>query len=210
MTRTTMVRLRWAFGRALQWITQGILVLGLVWTLMVIATSMINRQERELPQARFITSTGLIDWSKIDREPIRKASTAELNCLAENIYYEAGAEPELGKIAVGIVTINRTRDHRWPGSICAVVSQRTPVATTSDSRWICQFSWMCESTHTTRKKNQQNWASSQRVARMLLEHGGYERYSAAFEGIKYFHNTSVRTNWGYRKVAQIGNHIFYK
>lgn len=210
MTRTTMVRLRWAFGRALQWITQGILVLGLVWTLMVIATTMINRQERELPQARFITNSGLIDWSRIDREPMRRASTAELNCLAENIYHEAGAEPELGKIAVGVVTINRTRDGRWPGSICGVISQRTPTSKDTGARWICQFSWMCEGRKDVAKRNQQNWTSSQRVARMLLEHGGYERYSAAFEGIKFFHNTSVRPNWNYRKVAQVGNHVFYK
>ena len=49
----------------------------------------------------------------------------DLECLARNIYYEAGMESEEGKAAVGLVTINRSRDDKFPKSICGVVSQRT-------------------------------------------------------------------------------------
>jgi len=49
----------------------------------------------------------------------------EVQCLAQNIYYEARNEPEEGKVAVGLVTINRTQDPRFPDSVCGVVHQRT-------------------------------------------------------------------------------------
>jgi len=45
----------------------------------------------------------------------------DAECLAENIYHEARGESTLGKIAVGLVTINRVRDARWPSNICSVV-----------------------------------------------------------------------------------------
>ena len=49
----------------------------------------------------------------------------EVQCLAQNIYYEARNEPEEGKVAVGLVTLNRTQDSRFPDSVCGVVHQRT-------------------------------------------------------------------------------------
>jgi spore germination cell wall hydrolase CwlJ-like protein len=49
----------------------------------------------------------------------------EVKCLAQNIYYEARNEPEEGKVAVGVVTLNRTQDPRFPKSVCGVVHQRT-------------------------------------------------------------------------------------
>ena len=50
---------------------------------------------------------------------------SDLECLARNIYYEAGSEPEEGKAAVGLVTINRSRSGNFPTTICGVVNQRT-------------------------------------------------------------------------------------
>ena len=49
----------------------------------------------------------------------------DLKCLSKNIYYEAGAEPEEGKVAVGLVTLNRAQDGRFGGSICEVVEQKS-------------------------------------------------------------------------------------
>ena len=40
-------------------------------------------------------------------------SSKDVDCLAHNIYYEAGNEPEEGKVAVAMVTINRVRDGRF-------------------------------------------------------------------------------------------------
>ena len=37
----------------------------------------------------------------------------ELTCLAQNIYYEAGLEVEEGRVAVGLVTINRSNNNKY-------------------------------------------------------------------------------------------------
>ena len=56
-------------------------------------------------------------------------STAEEDCLARNIYHEAGVEPTVGKYAVAQVTLNRLKDGRWGRDICSVVYSKA------------QFSW---------------------------------------------------------------------
>ena len=95
-------------------------------------------------------------------------SPKDVDCLAHNIYYEAGNEPEEGKVAVAMVTINRVRDGRFGKSICSVVDQRTVVSrakqvtvtkmtrnvigqkvpekateTVVQNVTVCQFSWRC-------------------------------------------------------------------
>ena len=50
---------------------------------------------------------------------------SDLECLAKNIYYESASEPEEGKVAVGLVTINRSNSGNFPTTICGVVNQRT-------------------------------------------------------------------------------------
>jgi hypothetical protein len=51
-------------------------------------------------------------------------SDKDVECLARNIFYESGSEPLEGKVAVGLVTINRSQDPRYPNTICGVVHQK--------------------------------------------------------------------------------------
>ena len=44
--------------------------------------------------------------------PCHAEVNKDLDCLARNIYYEAGLESEEGKVAVGLVTINRSQDEK--------------------------------------------------------------------------------------------------
>ena len=82
----------------------------------------------------------------------------QVKCLAENIYFEARAESDVGKAAVGNVTKNRVLDSRWPSTYCEVVHQG-PVRESWKTRgkdvaqedrvfWPikhrCQFSWYCD------------------------------------------------------------------
>ena len=158
----------------------------------------------------------------------------DLECLARNIYYEAGMESEEGKAAVGLVTINRSRDDKFPKSICGVVSQRTIKShyktvsitkvqhdsigrkklvtedhTVVTSQTICQFSWQCGRVGQI-DKNDEHWDSSLRVARELLE-GGYNNLRDRFADAMYFHNTQVKPAWAKQKqrIEKIGSHIFY-
>jgi spore germination cell wall hydrolase CwlJ-like protein len=132
----------------------------------------------------------------------------DLTCLARNIYFESGAEPELGKIAVGVVTLNRVHDKRWNMSVCGVVEQRTKTSLEDrPSQTVCQFSWTCMNKRNPEKG--ENWNESLRIAKMLME-GGYERYAPMFEGAVFFHANYVNPKWKLQKVAVINDHTFYK
>ena len=152
------------------------------------------------------TTTDVINTVAEATVMVKKAiQPVDLQCLAENIYFEAGNQPELGKVAVGVVTLNRTMDHRFPKSVCGVVKQ----AIQGENGPRCQFNWVCEGK--TNPSNSKNWRESLRIARMLLE-GGYDQYKSVFEDVLFFHAASLKTNWNKRhnRVGQIGDHIFYK
>jgi len=160
--------------------------------------------------------------------------TKELDCLARNIFYESGSEPREGKIAVGMVTINRSQDDRFPNTICGVVKQRTvtsvpkQVSTTTmvKTGWfnkpekhvetktvwnqltVCQFSWSCMKVQTP-KENDPRWVESKQVAQELLT-GGYDDYRPKYGNLEYFHATFIHPAWkGLKRMARIGGHIFY-
>jgi spore germination cell wall hydrolase CwlJ-like protein len=160
----------------------------------------------------------------------------ELMCLARNIFYESGGESERGKIAVGMVTLNRTEHPAFPDSICGVVKERTvfekprqiktirqvvtgrgpwkkieqvtEVSTVIDKRVVCQFSWVCAITRRI-KATDHAWVESLAVARSLLT-GEYDHYQAEMGNWLYFHATHVNPRWhNLRREARIGGHIFY-
>ena len=58
-------------------------------------------------------------------ESKKEVDPRDLKCLSKNIFYEAASEPEEGKVAVGLVTLNRAQDGRFGNSICDVVEQRS-------------------------------------------------------------------------------------
>ena len=162
----------------------------------------------------------------------------ELNCLAKNIYYEAGTESEEGKVAVGIVTLNRVADGRFSNSVCGVVHQQTvlhrvkkthitrqvhtkkylvidhveqvtEVQTQPYTTAVCQFSWNCERVKSI-NPNDERWTESLRIAEELLQ-GGYNEFQDKYQEALYFHATTIRPAWHSlkKRVARIGNHVFY-
>lgn len=156
----------------------------------------------------------------------------ELQCLARNIFYESASEPEEGKVAVGLVTLNRVRDGRFGKSVCTVVNQRTTTmverrhirevrtvwgtkrepVTVWEKFTICQFSWRCMATRTPRSQDER-WVESQRIAEDLLSSdSSYVEYRDKYENALYFHATHVRPSWAHQKalVGRIGGHKFYE
>ena len=162
-------------------------------------------------------------------------SSKDIDCLAKNIYYEAGSEPEEGKVAVAMVTINRVRDGRFGKSICSVVEQRTvmvreravkktEIVSTGwfgrpenrtvteikmDQVPVCQFSWRCMFVRKP-KDSDDRWEASQEVAARLLK-GDYATWQSKYSDALYFHSTNIRPVWakGKAHVARIGGHMFY-
>jgi spore germination cell wall hydrolase CwlJ-like protein len=122
----------------------------------------------------------------------------QVDCLAENIYYEAGHEPRDGKIAVAMVTLNRVQDPQFPKDICSVVKQKT--------KSTCQFSWFCE--HDKRIRSNSAYLQAREIA--LLVYANYEKMHDMTSGALFYHADYVNPRWKLERTAVIGRHIFYK
>lgn len=132
-----------------------------------------------------------------------KTREQQLDCLALNIYREAGYEPFEGKVAVAQVTMNRVADGRFGKDVCGVVYQKNVVM----DRVVCQFSWYCDSVHRNRPVNKEAYNESYEVAKkVLLE----EFRLSVLKDALYYHATYVNPRWPHQKIGQIGQHIFYK
>ena len=123
----------------------------------------------------------------------------EVECLAKNIYYEAGSESRNGKIAVAEVTMNRVKSKQFPRTVCGVVYQKT--------RGTCQFSWVCEDGK--RIRSTLAWKESLQIAENILIS---KRKYGIIGNAMYFHADYVDPAWANEKklIVQIGRHIFYR
>lgn len=127
----------------------------------------------------------------------------ELECLATNIYYEAGNQNFMGKVAVAQVTLNRVNDGRFGSTICEVVYAKGLIS----GKMICQFSWVCEN-----KKRILNTQSPQYIESMEVAKKVYlENFKlGSLENSLFFHADYIKPGWRREKIIQIGRHIFYK
>lgn len=148
-----------------------------------------------------IMSLCVIHLNLAEAKEVETNQDAQLMCLAQNIYYEAGMEQFRGKVAVAQVTVNRVEHGKFPRTICGVVHQKTQIA----GKMICQFSWNCNPVRKIRYLSEA-WQESLMVAQQVLEDNlRMERLNGAL----YFHAAHINPQWGLEKVARIGNHIFY-
>ena len=141
----------------------------------------------------------------LDRPEVVTAKERErqLDCLAINIYKEAGNEPFEGKVAVAQVTLNRVESKDFPNDVCGVVYQKTRFT----EKVVCQFSWYCDSKHRARPIHKETYAESYEVAkRVLLE----DFRLPSLEHALYYHADYVSPNWRLDKIVKIGTHIFYQ
>lgn len=127
----------------------------------------------------------------------------QLECLARNIYYEAGNQPFEGKVAIAQVTINRAESGQFPKDICQVVYQKNVVY----EKVLCQFSWYCETATMTRPRNTAMFRESEMVARQVLLEGFR---LPSLQKALYFHATHINPKWNRERVAVIAGHVFYK
>ena len=127
----------------------------------------------------------------------------QLDCLAINIYREAGYEPFEGKVAVAQVTMNRVAAGKFGNDVCGVVYQKNVFM----DKVICQFSWACDQVHRNRPINKEAYNESYEVAKKVLLEGF--RLSILKDAL-YYHATYVNPRWPLDKIGQIGQHIFYK
>jgi len=125
-----------------------------------------------------------------------------LDCLAMNVYKEAGYEPFEGKVAVAQVVLNRVDHPKFPKDICAVIYQKNVIM----EKVVCQFSWYCEGMASSKPKNKMYQESYAVAKKVLLEGFRLDGLNDAL----YFHAVHVNPSWPYQKIGKIGNHIFYR
>ena len=168
-------------------------VIGLVAVIFLIQ-NVTQTKMQKLREGQMLSSPDIVSIKTRERQ---------LECLAMNIYREAGHENFEGKVAVAQVTMNRASHPSFPKDVCAVVFQKTVVI----DRVICQFSWYCDTAHKARPVNQSAYNESMAVAKKVLLEGF--RLDVMKEAL-YYHANYVNPRWPLEKIGSIGNHIFYK
>ena len=134
----------------------------------------------------------------------------ELECLTKNIYFEARGESLTGKIAVANVTMNRVKHHKYPSTVCGVVTQAEWYTNWKGKRLPkrnqCQFSWFCDG-KTDVPIDMHAYRDSARVAEVV-----YYGYRDLTEGSLFYHSVKVEPYWinSMVKTKSIGAHIFYR
>lgn len=129
----------------------------------------------------------------------------DLQCMAENIYYEAGNQSFVGKLAVGQVVLNRVKKPGFPSTVCGVIYDGSQNTRTS----VCQFSWTCAS-RLNIDKSSAHWEQSLKAAKELLYNK--DKLTDITEGATNYHADYVSPPWAktLRLVTKIDQHVFYK
>ena len=141
-----------------------------------------------------------LDLQSLDALPAVDGD-AELQCLAEAIYFESRGEPLEGQIAVAEVVLNRVDDRQFPKTVCGVTNQGV------GSGRGCQFSYACDGNSDVMKSAVPRERAEKLAGLMLAG-----RARTVTDGATYFHTRSVRPSWSrkFARTAAIGHHIFYR
>ncbi len=137
----------------------------------------------------------------IDAAPVADSRDRALDCMSLAIAYEAAGQPVSGQEAVGQVILNRTRDARFPKTVCGVVFQGSSRSTG------CQFSFACDGSY-NRRMSDTTLTLARSIAQTVLD-GAVPDHVA---GATHYHADYVLPYWAAtgQQVARIGAHIFYR
>jgi N-acetylmuramoyl-L-alanine amidase len=123
------------------------------------------------------------------------APNGEHDCLAGAVYFESKGEPLQGQLAVAEVVINRARSGRFPKSLCGVIKQRG------------QFSFIRGGRFPAIARSSLAWKKAVAIAHIALN----DLAQGAAPDALFFHAKYVSPGWKrVKRVATVGNHIFYR
>jgi spore germination cell wall hydrolase CwlJ-like protein len=119
----------------------------------------------------------------------------DLECLATGIYFESKSEPLAGQLAVGKVIANRAQSGgRFPSSYCGVLFQRG------------QFSFVRGHSLPSVPRASKMWQTAVAMAKIVDQ----RLHESAVGNAMFFHARYVSPGWRLKRVASIGNHVFYR
>lgn len=127
-----------------------------------------------------------------------KEMEQSLDCLTENIYFEAAGSNVESKISVGQITLNRLSSGKYGNTVCKVVHSPS------------QFSWTISKPRALRVRDKVAYNESREVAKKVLLEGF--RLPSITKATYYHTDYIPQPYWArnMRKVAKIGSHIFYE
>jgi N-acetylmuramoyl-L-alanine amidase len=124
-----------------------------------------------------------------------EAGSRELDCLATGVYFEAKSEPLAGQLAVGQVIANRAGSGgRFPSTYCGVLFQRG------------QFSFVHGRSLPHVSHASAQWQTAVAIAKIVDQHLKDSLVGDAL----FFHARYVSPGWHLKRVASIGNHVFFR
>jgi len=123
------------------------------------------------------------------------AGSRELDCLATGIYFESKSEPLSGQLAVGkVIAIRAQSGGRFPQTYCGVLFQRG------------QFSFVHGHSLPSVPRSSRQWQTAVAIAK-IVDQGLKE---SDVGNALFFHARYVSPSWHLKRVAAIGNHVFYR
>lgn len=189
-------------------VTRNILANTLLACFLIFATVLSFVDAKPIQERKVI--------AEVAQPKVNTVDPKQLDCLAKNVFFEAGGEPLEGKAAVARVVINRVNAGFGP-TPCKVIYQamtvQKPNNDTIENDYdtikvrVCQFSWVCEG-KSSPNKNSNSYRESHQVAYNVLAHDAYKNVIPTTT--LFFHNIWVDPIWPHKQVAKIGNHIFYE
>jgi spore germination cell wall hydrolase CwlJ-like protein len=130
----------------------------------------------------------------VQRHAATQTANREMECLAGTVYFESKSEPLEGQLAVAETVINRSRSGRFPGSICGVVYQPS------------QFSFIRGGGMPPIARGGQQWKTAVAIAHIAKN----DLWTSSASNALFFHARRVSPGWKLRRVASVGNHVFYR
>jgi spore germination cell wall hydrolase CwlJ-like protein len=118
----------------------------------------------------------------------------QATCLASAVYWESKGEPLAGQLAVAEVIINRARSGRFAPTLCGVITQRS------------QFSFVRGGRIPAPPRTAAAWRTAVAIAHIALD----DRADSPVSTALFFHANYVSPGWRLRRLASVGNHIFYR
>jgi spore germination cell wall hydrolase CwlJ-like protein len=145
----------------------------------------VEQEEKKIPKALSALVDAFASGGTAD---------SEMECLAGAIYFESKGEPLAGQLAVAEVIINRSQSGRYPRTLCGVVKQPS------------QFSFVRGGRIPAVPKDSAHWRKAVAIAHIAMKDLAD---SPAVKALS-FHASHVSPNWNMKRIARVGNHVFYR
>lgn len=147
---------------------------------------------------------------QVSYETLDDEDRKQVDCLADNIYFEARSEPLTGQKAVALVTMNRVTDKNFPKTVCDVVKQKKSS--------VCQFSWWCNTkarAQSMQRRFHHDHDTYMKARQVAFEvYINYDQMHDVTKGAIFYHADYVSVTrlgmYNLKKTVHIGQHIFYR